>query len=595
VADTSLEWMFSIDAKIDGLTKMMVGIEESQKGLHNLDHATSKTTHEIEHVSHASEHAAHAHGKHGHAIWQLGHQYEYAKNGIHEFAEAIGLVLAYEAVEKLVDKVKELGEEMLEAGAKAERTDKSFKALLGEEAGGEVIEEVESLTKHTEFATERVIDLTAGLLRVGFAEDGLRRARAAAMDLAALPGGNLEEAAAALERIKRTGRVDNRTLGGIGFGENDFLAQMEKRTGKGRAILKKELEAGKVDSEEALEALYDLIFRRTGKALGAVGVEMSRTMGARLVHLKEVPEEIFKTIAKTDAFEKMSKMIGDLAEDVGPKGRIGSMLAENLNEVFGSVVDKLGNIDWASGATALVDTLKQALHILEAMVDTFASFARGYNKARDAVRGVFGLDSGDVHMLKEVNEEYRNSPAGRARAERIRKRQEQRDNAAFGSGITTPVMQDVGHGVGTHGAEAEAKKAGARIGHGLVEGARSKEGIDAHSPSRKFEELGRMSAIGYVRGLDSAASSMDRATAQAVAPDSVRPGTFARPAGEGGLQIVVSSGAIQVVTHIAGGVAPGDADQMGEQVAARVEAILPGALQSVFEKMAIQAGQGRAT
>src|SRR3954468_4678734 len=135
-----LEFLFNIDAKLDGLMKLLEQTEKSTEALHKLDHATDQATHATEHADKASHHAAGTHGKHGHALWQLGHQYEYVKNGIHEFAEAIGLIAAYEVIEKMVDKVVELGEEILRAAAKAERSQKSFELLLGTEGAQEFLD-----------------------------------------------------------------------------------------------------------------------------------------------------------------------------------------------------------------------------------------------------------------------------------------------------------------------------------------------------------------------------------------------------------------------------------------------------------------------
>jgi hypothetical protein len=84
---------------------------------------------------------------------------------------------------------------------------------------------------------------------------------------------------AALARIQRTGHVDNRVLGGLGFGEKDFLGELSKRTGKGLATLKKQLDAGKVAAaDESLETLYSIITKKTGKDLGGAGVAMSTTL-----------------------------------------------------------------------------------------------------------------------------------------------------------------------------------------------------------------------------------------------------------------------------------------------------------------------------
>lgn len=605
----SLEWMFKVDAKIDGVAKMLEKVVESNKALHDLDKATSHTSAGIEKVGHASEHAAGKHDKHAHSILNVGHQYAYAKRGLMEFGEALGLVLAYEAVEKLVDKTIEWGEEILKAAGAAERTEKSFGALLGEEGGKQTIEEVEAIARHTEFATEKVLGLTAGLLRVGFAGEGLRRARAAALDLAALPGGNLEEAASALERIRRTGHVDNRTLGGIGFGENDFLTALSKRSGKPSAVLKKDMEKGKLDVNQALESLYDLIHKRTGKALGGVGVEMSETLSAHITHLKEAPEELYRALSETEAFDKLSAMLGDLAEQLQPDGEIGKHLVTGLKAAFTEVVDFVDSIDWAVGFETIKSTIEETIPLLKAMGElagsTFGAIADVDNWVQGGRKKVLGALGIKVETDRERDKrEFDESPEAKALDAKIAQHKARlRDlraagafnsgpgdafdrvgdkwvrKSSFGAGTglqppgalaRPPEAKFIQDGSGKWGLNpASAGSAGEAVGKATGEGivAGAKEGLGTHSPSAEFEWMGRMSAAGFQRGM----------------------GAGGAPGGPGGRGAGAVQVSVHVETHVDAGHA-GDPQQVGQAVAAHLDALLPGALQSAFEKMRLEAG-----
>jgi hypothetical protein len=613
-----LEFLFALDAKIDGQLKMLEAVEKSIEKLHELGQATSKAEHETAKVEGASHRAAKAHEHHAKGIINVGHAFEEAKEEVHGFLDALGLVLVYEGIEKLVDKTVEWGEEVLKAAGAAERTEKSFAALQGKEQGRETIEEVEAIAKHTEFATEKVLELTAGLLRVGFAGEGLRRARAAALDLAALPGGNLEDAAGALERIQRTGRVDNRTLGGLGFGEKDFLAAMAKRTGKPSDVLKKDMEKGKLDVNNALESLYDLIHKRTGKALGSVGVEMSETLSAHITHLKEAPEELYKALSQTEAFDELSAMLGDLAEQLEPDGEIGKHLVSGLKDAFTEVADFVAGIDWADGFKAIEETIKETLPLLKAMADfageAFGAVAKAQewqDRLRQKLFGAVGVhvetdkerdkreleESPEMKAINAKIAEHKAELARRRAAgafdekpsdafERINGKWVPRQLGALFSGrvgaedrptapqsIARPTETFI-QGAGgkwqlnPEAAGAAGKEVGKATGEGIVAGA--KEGLGTHSPSSEFEWIGRMSAAGFQRGIEGGAA----------------PGGAALAGGRHGGGPVTMSLNVNVNEQ-----GHGDSpQQVGQEVASQLASLLPGMLVSAVEKLQIEAG-----
>lgn len=582
----SLEFLLDLDAKMDGLVRGLDTIDKTVKSLHDLDKSADKAAHAADHVAQATDHAgrashaaAGAHGKHSHAVWELGHQYEGAKHAAMEFAEGIGLVLAYEVVEKLVDKVKELGEEIIHAGVMAERTEKSFKLLLGDEGGDHILEYLEEIHKHTEFSLQKLQGLAAGFLRVGFAGKGLRYAVAAAADLAALPGGNLDEAASALERIKRTGRVDNRTLGGVGFGEQDFLAQLAERTGKSATTLKKEIEKGKLDADQALASLYDLIRKRTGKSLGSAAEGMSGLMGATITHLKEVPEELFKQVAKSPAFERLNQFLKDLTERLDPKTPLGMKFFESIDKSLTKFVDGLQRIDMSkfiNDVGRLIETLPALVNILIKLTEATIAFGKASAWAFEHTL-VGQMISDHLRSHEKVDGDKLH---GTARAAFDAAPAQVRTADAFIRGKLWGKAMGEGTVEGVEEGTPKVKDATTEMGE-AAHGGMKKE-IKAESPSKVFKELGQMSGEGYLQGLDGSLAAM---------PDIQPPGSFAKPASLGGAG---SGGPIQVTVNVTtnvGGQSGGEAgEQIGHQVATAVEAILPGALQSAFQRMQQEAG-----
>jgi tape measure domain-containing protein len=570
----SLEFLLDLDAKVDGAVKLLGTLDRSIATMHHLEIETAKAVAALQKVDKAGEHAGEGHKKHKTALWELGHQFEEAKGAAMGFAEGIGLVVAFEAVEKLVDKVKELGVEIIKAGADDERMAKSFKLLLGDEEGEKTLDYIQHLAKHTEFAENRLENLGASLLRVGFAGQGLRYAVAAAADLAALPGGNLEEAAFALEQIKRTGRVEGRMLKPLGYNEEDFLSQLAVRTGKSAAVLKKEMEKGKLDADQSLAAVYDLIRKRSGKALGDPAVDMSKLMSASITHFKEVPEELFKQIAKSPAFERLNQMLRQLTERFDPESELGGKFFKSMDESLTHFVDALAKVDMGK----LINDIGRLIEKGPALVDLLVNLTKALVAAGKATAWIY------EHTIPgQFLSDYLRPKVDGAKLHATAR--EALGPPAAGPGAADGIRAQIwGEAIGgsmAKGIKASSPKAIAATGE-LGDGVHGEmaDKLELHSPSRVFERMGRMSGEGYLEGLDNSL---------AVMPDIQPAGSFAKPASMG-----AAGGPIQVTVNVTtnvGGAAGGEAgEQIGEKVAAAVEALMPGALQSAFQRMQQEAG-----
>lgn len=585
-----LDFLFELDAKIDGAVKMLETVNESVKALHNLDKATSSTKASVEHVDRASAHAAATHDKHGHSIVALGHHYEYAKNGIHEFAEALGLVLAFEAVEKIVDKVKELGEEIVMTAAKAQRSRVAMELFFGKEKGSELMEYAEQFSKASEFKVPDVRGFISDLGRAGFNAEQIPRALAAAGELAARNPdkmAGMQSAIMGLGMVKTTGRVEGRLFRRLGIGEENapekFYGELSMRTGKGVAQLKKDMEKGKVPIEDEVEALYSII--AGDKGLGHGAVEMGKTAGAKIAHFSEIPEKLMETVEKSPAFAKLIEFVDKLTQLLSPEGPLGEKFAHSLGDTFGKIVDQLAKInerdlsEFVDVLMSIPPILVETTKALKGLLDTWIQFRTATKGSpvpesaggkvgwlggmtlrpiEDELQRLLGMKKGGgvldaVHAMVTVGHlTDRLGITGKGAAEGM----------ADGIRASTPKVEAAARGMG-------------EAAHGGV-----KDELQIHSPSKVFEHLGRMSGEGYMGGLDDSLSRMT---------DSVPAGAFARPASGG------AGGPMQVTVHIETHVAShggGDhgAEQIGAQVATHVESILPGALQAAFEKLQLEAG-----
>ena len=338
---------------------------------------------------------------------------------------------------------------------------------------------------------------------------------AAALDISALPGGNPDEAISAIGRLMRTGHVDNRVLGGLGFGENDFFAQMTKRTGIGREALKKEMEAGKLDTAQGLEALYDLVTKRTGKDLGGAGVGMSTSLGARLTHLKDLPEQFSQGLSKTEGYEKFSATIGRLLETLDPESATGKRIFANLDKAFLGFADSLAKVDMEKFSktvvglfTALPPLIEATTRAIIALSSATAGWLTGPSKIgksdsqavptpgikMDLFKGMAMQANGmPVPMRPNGKSNWFDRMFGYSDADAARDTKRWEENyGKIGKGAEAGITK------GIPGAE----KSAAELGDATVKAMAGPSGIDAQSPSKKFEKLGRMSVAGYARGMD---------------------------------------------------------------------------------------------
>jgi hypothetical protein len=109
----------------------------------------------------------------------------------------------------------------------------------------------------------------------------------------------------------------------------------------------------------------------------------------------------------------------------------------------------------------------------------------------------------------------------------------------------------------------------------------SRDALGQKSPSKVFEQIGMMTGAGFRQGIEKSRA----------ATDDVMRGAFAAPAptsgGAGGGGTEINLGGIHVTIGAGAG---SDARQIGETVAAKIQEIAPGMLQSAIERLALQAG-----
>ncbi len=463
-------------------------------------------------------------------------------------------MLAFEIGEKIVDKLFEIGEEAINAAAAAERMDLAFKLSLGQEGGAEMVEWLEKITGKTEFADDQLKGWGKELLNAGVAAEELDKFMAAGLDVAAKSPDKMEgmsKAISALSKASLTGAVDMRSLRGLSIGIEQ-LKTLPKFAHMSVKQLKKEMTDGKLTKEDLLSVIAG-----PDKILGDLGIQAGKTLQARLLHLRHIPEEIFQKLAKTQAFDRLSAAIGGALEKLDPDGPFGKKVFGGIERMFDKFATLVEQIDF----DALADTITD--DVIPAIEKLFGWMAKMVTATERIIHG--------FHVMSEIpgliTGEGGKKTAAVATKAVFGKSREELDKegvfSRFADGVTSGLKHVAGMVTGQH--YNAGKQAGAGMEKGLkdsVPGVGAAAGdvaaaapkaarkeLKVQSPSVVFEDIGAMTAAGFVEGLrgsrDDVSDAMDAAFKLPMIPRT-RPSA----GGGGGGGTTISIGHIDV--HVGG-------------------------------------------
>jgi hypothetical protein len=378
-----MSFVFQIDANTPGLDDLLGKLDKANVSM-SKGHAALKGLDTGAH--HASEGAKELGGAFSRAVEKGLDPFLHKAKEIAEF-EFIreGTEKLLEFPGELAEKIKDLGEEIVEAAAHEERLGRAFENALGPNLGKETLEYFEAIADKTEFTHGQIKGMGLELAKSGFQGENLKSAIAAAADLASMTDNPLmggTEAVEALKRIMTTGRIEGRALLPFGIQKGEFEKELSAETGLGLKAMHKEMEAGKIPIETTLNSLYKTITDKTGQDLGGVGTAMTDTLTSRLAHLKEKPDLFFEGMKDTRGFHELSDFIAQTSEALDPKSALGQILSGSLESAFNGVGDMLSTIN-------LEDVVREVGHVVEGLPDDI-------KKASDFVTNDF------VPAIKEV-------------------------------------------------------------------------------------------------------------------------------------------------------------------------------------------------
>jgi hypothetical protein len=485
---------------------------------------------------------------------KLDNAVDKTKGRFHQFFSFLSAQVAFEAIKSLTHKVIELGKEALNAAGKAERMELSFELTLGQTAAEDILGWIEEIAGKTEFTDDKLKGWALDLANAGIKGEQLKDTMAAVLDVAGKRGAGAGDTAVdALSRATLTGKIEGRALRGLGIPIAE-LAQLDKFKGLTEKQIDKKLETATITKEDLLNLIAG-----PDKMLGDAGLKASKTFEARMMHLRDLPDQFFQKLSKTEAFGKLSSALARVLEKLDPDSPTGKKIASFLTDVFGKAAESIEKIDLAGKIELFTEAmrgfadiagpiLKFAFHELEGIAFLIGRIT-GHTKSTAAqkkdIKGEGELEvlhgkfqtqrrfmfmnpaeatgPKELETIKELNAKIE----AEQRAELERVKGVFSDPMAFETAIIAMKQAGKDMSVGMaqglkEGVPEVAREARNVVKKGAIDPARDEAG--AHSPATKFIDLGLDIGDGFIVGMQRKQREVDEMMRGAFAPPAAPPG-----------------------------------------------------------------------
>lgn len=486
------------------------------------------------------------------------------------------------------------GDTVLKSLAFKESTLASFEAILGsKKAAQDLFHEAARIAKLTPFQTQDVVKNYSQLLGAGFKPHEVGVLNQAIGDVSALQGFDQDvftgiirqfsEFRAGIPVQMRHWQSVIMHSAGAGIGLPQIGEQLSNVLGlKGGATAGIDaLHAGTVTGEQFMQAFVNAVAQKGKGKVGTILMAQGETLAGLWSNIQSISTDTVFAFADNlkgvNALKAAMHTVIDLFDTATPTGKRFLGVVERitdalLSSIFGPLAKgKEGDfyiqaemdrfLSWAEGKD------------WEA---TFGDIAAGVSKLVTALDLFISIGGAAVTVAETLYAPFSNLSASIARHQK---------EAYVGRAAAGSTFDEQGRLITGGVARGMALSADQvyRQAIGLADGTRKafagKDGIDAHSPSRVFEELGRFSAEGYARGF--AGSGDVGATLGQLAASSAEGGG----AGRGGT-VHIHEGAFPI--HVQGG---GDA----EETARQLRPVLLREIIALFEGLGMEVGMEGAT
>lgn len=461
------------------------------------------------------------------------------KGSVFTFDLAEGAHLAFEALEKVVDVVKEavgwfvdLGKEVTKVAGETQDLGVAIKIDVGEE-GSQAVDKIAKSFKGTRFAESQIKEDLLPLLdvakRQGINDPELIAAlTTGATDLAARGrSGNagVQSAIGAFKDITLQPQRLRGALKELKITQVDFFKDLGTTLGVSAAEAEKQTKAGKVHAKQLLGVALGEIAKNEGGELGRDTGAAAGTLGTTLARLANLKKDLFERIADGPGIKAVQHVLDRFLELI--EGDAGDKLVGGIDRALKSLSEVLTDEKiegWLGKVVGWVEELTSP--------EGLDSIASGFSAVLAVVEFIADSIKTTVEDVKKLIDEVKV-------AVRI-------GEALGGAGGAMKIIDDL-EAQQALDAKATNKKpfqdAGAVAADSWLEGYKGPDGLDAHSPSKKMIMLGDFAADGFAIG-------MERSRARSPVLDAIT-GDLSAPAANdstrgGGITIA------QMIFHVGG-------------------------------------------
>lgn len=334
------------------------------------------------------------------------------------------------------------------------------------------------------------------------------------------PDANIGNLLLAIGQIKTAGKLQGDELNQLteaGLNSDLMFKELEKRLGKTRKEILKLKESGALLADDVLPAILDSIQTMTGKELGQAAKEANDTLAGQMRRLEQLPSRFFLAVSKELDNNKLGGALGDLLDALNPE-----------SEAFASGVEKVADAaefaaeaiqvaiplakEFASGfgdAFAAITGINSQEDLLAAFKDpdTIAAihqWGENLGTIAGALSDILGLvlrltpelskvatETNPVTAFNDIKDgEFDGSTALKVAF----------PNATMAAEIGTALVD--GFVASLFAGEPEVRAASANLGAASIEAMRGRDGVDAHSPSKKSAQIGEWTAEGLPKGME---------------------------------------------------------------------------------------------
>lgn len=316
------------------------------------------------------------------------------------------------------------GKFALEVGSFREDTMVTLDALTGSAAAAEqVYKSARAMAATTPFATKDVIEQYKQLMALGFKQAELERTFKAIGSLAAVRGDPqiMGQLTLAMGQIRAAGRLmggELLQLQNAGLGKMDIFEAIAKKMGKSIDEVRKMQEAGKIESETAIDAILTVIEEKYGKVLPGRSATLTGMVSTVLSRPFELMDDAIDAAKKKgtglakfyDGVKAAVQWSRDLFyDDKSQLTSRGEQVVAILERLGGMMSNLFGDFD----ATKATEAFDKIMIVVEKVMPHLEGFGKGLKEGflagigplMKALGGIDGEKATDAEKITKAFEQ----------------------------------------------------------------------------------------------------------------------------------------------------------------------------------------------